>query len=314
MPRAFKFKDMKKLFLGLGFSLSIVLLFLSCKKQNMAESLEVKPMLLRSEQYYANLRAYKKSKHQIFFGWFGGTGAPGNPEVAGVLNNIPDSVDIVSLWGGVPPVGSYNHELMKKTRELKGTRFVHVFFPNYFDQFKFPKNKEGVKQFADTLIKMNKLWALDGIDIDYESHVLSIFSNDAYMELLVSELGKHMGPKSGTGKLLVIDSFVEGLPVEVIPYLDYYVVQAYSPQGGTVASLPYRFEQAPGMPFSKCIAGENFEALWKTGGLLTAYAAWNPPGETKGGVAAYHAEYEYGSSPDYKYVRQAIQLMNPAVK
>lgn len=306
---------MKNTFLGFSIAILLSTLFISCEKQNMVESIEVKPMLVRSDEYFANLRAYKKSKHQVFFGWFGGIGVPGDPTIAGVLDNIPDSVDIVSLWGGVPPLGSHNHDLMKKTRELKGTKFVHVFFPNYFDQFKFPKNEEGVKLFADTLLKMNKLWSLDGIDIDYESHVLSIFSNNKYMELLISELGKHLGPKSNTDKLLIVDSFVESPPSNILSYLNYFALQNYSPQGGTANGIQSRLNnQVNGFPVSQCIITENFEAVWKTGGSLLDFARWKPTQGQKGGAGAYHAEYEYGSTPDFKYVRQAIQIMNPAVK
>ncbi|WP_161603041.1 glycoside hydrolase family 18 [Pedobacter arcticus] len=284
----------------------------------------MKQVLQRSDDYYANLRAYKKTDHQIFYGWFGGTGGEGNAEVPGVLDQIPDSVDIVSLWGGIPPMGSYNHNVIKNTQKLKGTRFLKVSFPQGVKDFAGPGFEDkymgkseaeldtGIellaKSLSDTINKFN----LDGFDLDYEGG--EILGAQANTIKFIKAVSKYLGPKSGTGKLLVMDSYVEVLPAEVVPYLDYYVVQAYSPQGGTVAKLQSRFGQAPGMPFSKCIAAENFEALWATGGLLAAYAAWNPSGGRKGGVAAYHPEYEYPLNPDYKYTRQAIQIMNPAVR
>lgn len=302
-----------KLLIMTGIALTCISIF-SCEKENTVENIPMKQVLQRSDEYYANLRAYKKSDHQIYYGWFGGTGGEGNPNSPGVLDNIPDSVDIVSLWGGAPTIGSYNDKVLKRTQELKGTRFVSVFFPNAFDGHNLPDTDEGIKQFAAIILKGVEELGLDGVDIDYESHVLSIFRDDAKLLLLIQELSKKLGPKSGTDKLLIMDTFVERLPAAVIPYLSYYVVQAYSPQGGTVASLPARFNQAPGMPYEKCIATENFEAVWQTGGLLLQYAAWNPVGGRKGGVGAYHPEYEYPLNPDYKYTRQAIQIMNPAVK
>lgn len=302
-------------FLNFITAFIFIVLVTACTKQNEPTPLEVDVQLQRSDDYFTNLRAYKKSPHQVYFGWFGGTGTPGSPDFPGVLDGIPDSVDIVSLWGGIPPVGSYNHELLKKTQQLKGTRFVHVFFPNYFDGFNFPKNEEGVKLFADTLIKINTAAGLDGIDIDYEAHVLSIFSNDAYMELLISELGKHFGPKSKSDKLLIIDSFTETIPSATLPFLDYYVIQNYSPQGGTVNGIQGRLNnQVRGFPVSKCIITENFESLWSTGGLLWGFAGWNPDSGSKGGAGSYHTEYEYALTPDYYYTRRAIQIMNPAAK
>lgn len=50
------------------------------------------------EEYYAQLRAYKKTDHPVAFGWFGnwtGNGATLEKCLAG----LPDSVDFVSIWG-----------------------------------------------------------------------------------------------------------------------------------------------------------------------------------------------------------------------
>ena len=50
------------------------------------------------------------------------------------------------------------------------------------------------------------------------------------MFAFVDELGKYFGPKSGTGKLLVIDGepqSITGRP-EVGLYFDYFIIQAYN--------------------------------------------------------------------------------------
>ena len=52
----------------------------------------------RSEEYYAALREYKKTDHEVAFGWFGnwvGAGA----SLENSLRALPDSVDFVSIWG-----------------------------------------------------------------------------------------------------------------------------------------------------------------------------------------------------------------------
>src|SRR6185503_19548899 len=82
----------------------------ACKKQNMPEALQVQQPKQYSEEYYANLRAYKKTSHQVFYGWFA---AYGNKE--GVvaeykksasygehIAGLPDSLDFCSLWSGIP--------------------------------------------------------------------------------------------------------------------------------------------------------------------------------------------------------------------
>lgn len=57
------------------------------------------PVNINGEDYYKALREYKKSDHPIVFGWYSewtGTGTNMNNQLRG----IPDSMDIVSLWGG----------------------------------------------------------------------------------------------------------------------------------------------------------------------------------------------------------------------
>lgn len=305
------------------------LIFSACGKQNIpkAELVEKIVPKVGSEAYYENLRAYKRSNHQIYYGWFGGMENPGGTEAVTVMDHIPDSVDIVSMWGGGPPLNSINHLKMKEIQRVKGTRFVAVelamdnflkkyggekFFEEYVGKGK-EKMIAGFSLVANNILKEVNTYGLDGFDLDYEPHG-GILQDPEIGADLVIELGKVLGPQSKSGKLLIVDSFIEELPNRVVPYIDYYIVQAYSPQGGSVGTLLDRFGQVAGMPYEKCIAAENFEALWETGGLLASYAAWNPPGTRKGGVAAYHPEYEYTLNPDYKWTRQAIQIMNPAVR
>ena len=45
-------------------------------------------------------------------------------------------------------------------------------------------------------------------------------------------LGERIGPKSGTGRLLVIDGEPQSIHPETGPYFDYFIVQAYSNLAG----------------------------------------------------------------------------------
>ena len=52
-----------------------------------------------SEEYWENLRAYKaRNDHEVFFGWFGGWTA-NSADMINFLSSVPDSVDIISIWG-----------------------------------------------------------------------------------------------------------------------------------------------------------------------------------------------------------------------
>lgn len=314
---------------------------LACTKQTTPEAKTVEPILQRSEDYFANLRAYKKSDHAIFFGWFGGSGVVGDSDIPGLYDRIPDSVDIVSLWGGIPPLGSYNHGLLQKTRTQKGTRFVFCLFGSGIvgldTSFASLVRKDTMNAIAvmakainDTIIKYN----IDGFDLDYEpgeaTEVNTIFGNNfkqngrnPYVLRLFQELGKYLGPKSGTDKLLIIDGYSE---YGVAPYYSYFMQQAYyssSPDELNRRLTNYGLGECPPQKFVVC---EDFEKGWSSGGVnfsdpirgvmpsLLGMAYWNPSGGRKGGCGAYHAEYEYAANPDYKYSRQAIQIMNPAAK
>ena len=102
------------------------------------------------------------------------------------------------------------------------------------------------------------------------------------------------------------------------------IVQAYSCY--SASDLQRRFDDAAkvGWRADQYIFTENFEAHWKTGGVnftdvegntmpsLIGMAMFNPVQGKKAGFGAYHMEYEYPHNPDYKYMRMAIQLVNPA--
>jgi hypothetical protein len=91
------------LLIVLTLLISCSLVLLGCTAENRPEPQNVDLPPQNSEAYYANLRAYKKSPHQVAFGWY--------VVHQGLLIwklqcktdgcNLLDSLDIVSLWGGV---------------------------------------------------------------------------------------------------------------------------------------------------------------------------------------------------------------------
>ena len=82
---------------------------------------------IRDEAYYQSLRAWKeaafdenglatRSVSYIFFADYG--------SMAFRFADIPDSVDIINLWGGVPKFGSLDYLEMKACQEVKGMKLV----------------------------------------------------------------------------------------------------------------------------------------------------------------------------------------------
>lgn len=121
---------------------------------------------------------------------------------------------------------------------------------------------------------------------------------------LVREMGKYIGPKSdpeGKGhKLLCIDGHIGDFPGELDEYIDYWIKQSYGNPSPSLSS--------PGGKPEKTIITDNFESSASDGGVLLRQAAYMPSEGYKGGVGAYRFDNDYDNHPDYKYLRQAIQI------
>ena len=76
--------------------------------------------------YYANLRNYKQTDHQVAFGWFGNWTGLGASMVNSMMG-LPDSVDFVSIWGNWRNLDEARMADKRKVKELKGTRALVCF-------------------------------------------------------------------------------------------------------------------------------------------------------------------------------------------
>ncbi|MCD7901490.1 MAG: glycoside hydrolase family 18 [Bacteroides sp.] len=271
-------------------------LFISCDTDVEAEV--VQRLKTYDEQYYANLRAYKKSDHTLFFGYYAayapieGVEDPyKDPASWGErIMGLPDSLDIVNLWMGVPsedflPVA---YEDMKHCQQVKGTRFVIHADASKNQVFTYEGKEydlgtemedgdqleayreEALKAYGKYLVQ----WALDagvdGIDIDYEPASGSIWSkNSKYIAIVAEAVGEFFGPRGKYPDVLfMIDFFTHYPPEETEPYVDYYIRQAYT-QGFTEHSatrLQSYYNLISWAPPSKFIVVENFGSWYENGG------------------------------------------------
>lgn len=113
-------KIMKKSSIILAAALVFGVVF-SCTKP---EALNLQPAYEYTDAYYEALREYKKSDHSICYLWFADYGVPSSPAYR--FAGIPDSVDVVSLWGGIPKEGTLDRKEMYEMRKKKGTKIVGV--------------------------------------------------------------------------------------------------------------------------------------------------------------------------------------------
>lgn len=165
-----------------------------------------------------------------------------------------------------------------------------------------------IKKFARAIYDSLVVNEWDGYDIDWEigSGVFDMdgsFERNEDLILLIKELSQWMGPKSDPEnkghKLLCIDGSVSGVCTELQDYVDYFIIQSYS----RVANLKW-YACKP----EKLILTENFEAHFGSGGQLLRQAAYMPENGFKGGVGAYRFDQDYTNAPNYKWMRQAIQI------
>lgn len=103
------------------------------------ETIEVQDLYKYDAQYFENLRAWKKSPHEISYMYFASWSNTQNPTSWGErFIGLPDSLDIVNVWGDIPTAESNKvaYEDMRYCQQVKGTRFVmHGDASNYNHYF-----------------------------------------------------------------------------------------------------------------------------------------------------------------------------------
>ena len=181
-----------------------------------------------NEEYYQNLREYKKTDHAICFGWYAGYTSEASPSQGLHFTGLPDSLDIVSLWSGIPSnnpayveTSYYNerylptaYEEMNYIRTVKGTRVVMCTICR-IGSTEFPKTDAGIEAYALHLVRCVLRNDLDGLDLDYEPEG-DWLQNDNFTKF-IKVLGNYFGPQSGTGKLLIVDFYNQLPPKETEP-------------------------------------------------------------------------------------------------
>ncbi|MBT9900480.1 endoglycosidase [Bacteroides thetaiotaomicron] len=257
-----------------------------------------------SEEYYANLRAYKQSEHSVTFGWFGNWTGKG-ASLENCMAGLPDSVDFVSMWGGWKAPTEAMLQDLRHVQQKKGTKALVVFIvlemgdqitPEEFNTSREDRHKywgwidgdeEAIKAsivkyanaVADTIDKYN----YDGFDLDWEPSYAQPFETNKEMAyngriaiFLQTLIDRGIGARSGTGRMLVIDGEPEHseIPPEMGKDINYFLSQAYeSSSEGTLNSRLQRVIShydgvlTPEECANKFVVTENFETYAQQGGV-----------------------------------------------
>ena len=315
----------------------------------------------KDDAYYEALRAYKASDHSVSFGWYSEWGE-GGVSTANMLQAVPDSMDIISLWNNAHLTPAKKADLDFVTK-VKGTKVLICSFVAEVGCFYSPAEYQTVQErkeywgwkdgdeeaIHNSIIKWTKtiadslnIYGFSGIDIDYEpgEYGGSLCRNSQYYTWFVEEMGKHIGPQSGTDKLFIVDGYYTSQPnaAELAKYFDYFVNQAYMNKAyglqGRLESTIRAFssEMSEEEITKKFIVTENLESAMDclNGGYawtdadghgwdrsvmpsLVGFADWKPAnGFRKGGFGAYRFSNERVNTPPFKWMRKAIQQQNPA--
>ena len=318
--------------------LLIACMFASCDTD--VENATVVAPTTYGPQYYKNLRDYKKSDHSIAWGWF--ADYTQSTSLATRFLGLPDSLDICSLWGGIPSDDSTHvdtHYLpevyreMKYVQEVKGTRLVVPTIirirtrPEFYDSIWVKQNdpQAAMRAYAQDLLRPIFENGLDGIDMDYEPEGDPLSGGN--LDYFVEYVGQFVGPmaspdstftypdgftiKGNPNMLLCIDYYGSAPSGNTNKFTNWYVNQTY---GGSPGRVPFS-----GCPTEKVVYTENVGDNWKAAecGQLLNYARYQPSTGRKGGFGAFfmHRDYintGYGCS-NYANMPHGIQIQNPAI-
>ena len=232
------------------------------------------------------------------------------------------------------------------------TRLQRLYW-GWSDEADAAEIEAAIRRYASAVVDVVLENGYTGLDIDYEpsysDHKGNIVNNLSAQGNIyagttpaerttwfVDECAKRLGPKSGSGKLLIVDGEVSLMPKETIEFFDYYILQTYylsdqsSLDSYRLAGLISAFGGVLDEETitNRTIVCENFEpeASWKNGGYscriddgtytnsLQAMALWQPAnGFRKGGIGAYQMQNDF-KNDCYKYFRAAINAMDKLEK
>lgn len=225
-----------------------------------------------------------------------------DPTRPNCLAEVPAEVDVVFVFPDyTPPESDFWVKLKDEyvpTLHERGTRVVRTTDIRAVLDPAFPDTAEGHKANAEHLVAtMVDAHGLDGLDIDMERYL-----DDAELARAVAvfaELGKLIGPASGTGRLFIYDTNRDGdEPVfqQSAKLFDYVLIQSY---GRSLSSLDATWQSYQDfIKPEQYLVGFTFyeERDWNRwndtpepfeSSRAVAFADWQPQGATKGGVFSY---------------------------
>ena len=339
----------------------------SCLKE---EAIVIQEPYTYDEQYFENIREFKKSEHTLSYVYYaawapleGLTGYKDPSSWGERLRGLPDSLDIVNLWMGYPSPNPESESYapvayadMKYMQEKLGTRFVlhgdaattrdvvykgeTLNIQDLYNQWKAGTGTEeafrqALHNHAQIMIDKVNEAGLDGVDVDWEPQP-AVWKDTQVLVDLMKYLRENL-----PGKLIILDLFSDIPPAAVNEYIDYLVIQCYTPQiGCSVAQLVNFYTTRginAGIPAEKIICCEqggqtdyalNGGGLWKEtrngaqiytndGSEMYSFEGFarHTSANNMAGWGVFYVDRNYYSTkgPYYEF-RKGIQVANPSIR
>lgn len=341
MKKKFCFKNIILLFFFVG-------VVTSCDDWTSPENLDIKVPSIEEEnnglyqQYLENLRNYKKSYHQLLIGWFDNSDK--NYVSRGMhLGSLPDKVDIVSLMS---PDSLNDTELAEISvlRNDKGTKVVYTIDYDAIARDindKINEAQEAAQENPEIVIpdffgllepELDKQFSLlskynyDGLCIGYKGFSIQ-FPTAADIETITRVQNMIFDRLNNVSAGVLLFA---GLPENIIDrsrleQFDYIILQTQAAQDINMIDVLAHASMQAGVPADRIVVSALPPSLdptdTKTGvfsdksNCIVGTAQWlKIPGNfTKAGLAIYNINDDYyNSESDYKYTREAIEIMNPS--
>ncbi len=341
----------------------------SCLKE---EAIVLQEPFTYDEQYFENIREYKKSEHTLSYCYYaawapleGLTGYKDPASWGERLRGLPDSLDIVNLWMGYPSPNPESESYapvayadMKYMQENLGTRFVlhgdgattrEVVYKgetiNIHEAYNAWKGgdtsaeatfRKGLDNHIKLMLDKVEEAGLDGVDVDWEPGI-PVWRDHETIIYVMRKLNEALKPQ---GKLVILDLFSDVPPAEINQYIDYLVIQCYTPQIGCSTARLRNFYTTrginAGIPAEKIIACEqggqtdyalNGGGLWKDdrgnqiytsdGSEMYSFEGFarHTSENNMAGWGVFYVDRNYYSTkgPYYEF-RKGIQVANPSIR
>ncbi len=290
------------------------------------------------QQYLKNLRAYKETDHPIMFGWFNAW-QPEAPGKYSKLSLLPDSMDVVSIWGNWHSLKQDKIDELREVQE-KGTKVIIGWIVQSIgDQIVWGRENwpeddyEAIEAYAQAIVDTIAKYNYDGFDCDYEpsyaspwkpgghcGDIVSCYRDSGkdkenfFFRIMREKLDKHE-KVVGKKMLFHLNGSIHWLTPSSAKYFDKFVVQSYGSNFGACGS-PEDIAQRLSISTKQIMFTESFENKpYNRPTFTNNYAKLIVSRNYDlGGIGVYHINEDSHEQIIYKNVREAINYMNPPIK